>query len=90
MAPGADRTRARRAGRRLALAAVFEAEFGQRTADTILERHLAESEADPNVASLARSLVAAVVRHRDTIDAQIAATAPHTRRPGTHARVRAA
>ena len=29
-------------GRRLALAAVFEAEFGQRTADAILERHLAD------------------------------------------------
>ena len=30
-----------------ALAAVFEAEFGQRTAEAILERHLAEVEGDP-------------------------------------------
>jgi N utilization substance protein B len=63
-------------GRRLALAAVFEAEFGQRTADAILERHLVEAETDPAVAALARSLVAAVVRHRDTIDERITAAAP--------------
>jgi N utilization substance protein B len=63
-------------GRRLALAAVFEAEFGQRTADTILERHLSETETDARVTSLARSLVGAVVRHRDTIDARITAAAP--------------
>jgi hypothetical protein len=43
---GGDRVRALRAGRRLALAAVFEAEFGQRTADAVLERHLAETEGD--------------------------------------------
>ena len=73
---GSDRIRALRAGRRLALVAVFEADFGQRTADAILERHLAESEGDPRVADLARRLVAAVVAHRDTIDAEIARTAP--------------
>ena len=71
-----DRVRALRAGRRLALVAVFEADFGQRTADAILERHLAESEGDPRVADLARRLVGAVVAHRDTIDAEIARTAP--------------
>jgi transcription antitermination protein NusB len=76
MASGADAVRARRAGRRLALAAVFEADFGQRTAEAILERHLAESEGDPETAALARSLVAAVVAHRDTIDARITRTAP--------------
>ena len=74
--PATDRIRALRAGRRLALAAVFEAEFGQRTADAILERHLAETEGDPRAADLARSLVANVVAHRDTIDARIVATAP--------------
>ncbi len=42
---GADRVRGRRTGRRLALAAVFEADFGQRTADAVLERHLAERSA---------------------------------------------
>jgi N utilization substance protein B len=67
--------RSRRAGRRLALASVFEAEFGQRTADAVLERHLA-IEGDEEAASLARELVAEVVRHRDTLDAQITAAAP--------------
>jgi len=71
-----DRIRALRAGRRLALAAVFEAEFGQRTADAILERHLAESEGDARAAELARSLVAGVLAHRDSIDATIVRTAP--------------
>jgi transcription termination factor NusB len=71
-----DRVRALRAGRRLALAAVFEADFGQRTATAILERHLAETESDPRAADLARRLVAAVVAHRDTIDAEIARAAP--------------
>ena len=71
-----DAVRSYRTGRRLALAAVFEAEFGQRTADAILERHLAETEGDARAAKLARSLVANVVAHRDTIDARIAATAP--------------
>jgi len=71
-----DAVRAYRAGRRLALAAVFEAEFGQRTADAILERHLAETEGDSRAAELARSLVANVMAHRDTIDARIVAVAP--------------
>ena len=67
--------RSRRAGRRLALASVFEAEFGQRTADVILERHLA-TEGDEEAAALARELVANVVRHRDSLDATITAAAP--------------
>jgi len=74
--PGSDRVRALRAGRRLALAAVFEAEFGQRTAEAILERHLAETEGDARAADLARTLVRAVVAHRDTIDAEIVQSAP--------------
>ena len=73
---GSDRIRAYRTGRRLALAAIFEAEFGQRTADAILERHLAEIEGSPVAAGLARSLVAAAVSHRDTIDATIERVAP--------------
>jgi N utilization substance protein B len=76
MASGADRVRGRRTGRRLALAAIFEADFGQRTAERVLERHLAESERDANAAGLARELVAAVVAHRDTIDAEITRRAP--------------
>jgi N utilization substance protein B len=73
---GSDRIRALRAGRRLALAAIFEAEFGQRTAEAILERHLTETEGDPRTAELARSLVRAVVANRDTIDAEIVQAAP--------------
>jgi len=71
-----DRIRAWRAGRRLALAAVFEADFGQRTASPVLERHLAESESHPDAADLARRIVDAVVRFRDRIDADIERIAP--------------
>ena len=67
--------RSRRAGRRLALASVFEAEFGQRTAEAILERHLAV-EGDPTAAALAREIVVAVVANRDSLDARITALAP--------------
>jgi transcription antitermination protein NusB len=70
-----DRIRAFRAGRRLALAAVFEADFGQRTAGAILERHLA-AEGDPEAAQLARTIVDSVVAHRDSIDASIERLAP--------------
>ncbi|MES1239383.1 MAG: transcription antitermination factor NusB, partial [Chloroflexota bacterium] len=73
---GADRVRGRRTGRRLALSAVFEADFGQRTADAILARHLAEEERDPTAIELAQELVAAVIAHRDTIDAEITRQAP--------------
>ena len=73
---GADKIRAYRTGRRLALASVFEAEFGQRTADAILERHIAEHEGNATAAALARQLVAGVVSHRDTIDATIERIAP--------------
>jgi len=76
MASEADKQRGRRTGRRLALAAIFEADFGQRTAEAILERHLAEAERDETAAELARELVAAVVRHRDEIDARIGQVAP--------------
>ena len=70
-----DRARSRRAARRLALASVFEAEFGQRTADAILERHLG-TEGDPDVAGLAREIVGNVVLYRDALDARITAAAP--------------
>ncbi|MEA2537205.1 MAG: transcription antitermination protein NusB [Chloroflexota bacterium] len=71
-----DVARTARAGRRLALAAVFEAEFGQRTAEAVLERHLAETEGDPATAEFARQLVSTVVAKRDAIDALIEVTAP--------------
>jgi N utilization substance protein B len=73
---GPDRARARRAARRLALAAVFEAEFGQRTAGAVLERHLAEEGSDAATAEHARALVATVVERRDAIDARIEEVAP--------------
>jgi transcription antitermination protein NusB len=72
----ADRVRGRRTGRRLALSSVFEADFGQRTAQAVLERHLAEEERDPTAATLARELVEGVVKYRDSIDAEITRRAP--------------
>jgi transcription antitermination factor NusB len=42
----------------------------------VLERHLAETEGSATAAELARSIVAAVVAHRDTIDATIERFAP--------------
>jgi N utilization substance protein B len=77
MASGADRIRGRRAGRRLALAAVFEADFGQRTADAVLTRHLAEEVPGPDATDLSSELVSAVARHRVDIDATIERLAPH-------------
>jgi transcription antitermination protein NusB len=76
MASGADRARGRRHGRRLALASIFEADFGQRTATAVLERHLAETERDETAAELARELVAAVQEHRVEIDELIGRIAP--------------
>jgi N utilization substance protein B len=73
---GADRIRSLRAGRRVALSAVFEAEFGQRTPTAVLERLLAETEADPGAGALARTIVDAVVANRPEIDARIELAAP--------------
>jgi N utilization substance protein B len=75
--PGSgDRIRSLRAGRRVALAAVFEADFGQRTATAVLERDLASVEADPGASELARGIVGAVVANRLEIDARIEVVAP--------------
>ena len=71
-----DVIRAHRAARRLALASVFEAEFGQRTAGAVLERHLTETEGDAETAAFARTLVTTVVDRRDAIDLVIGRTAP--------------
>ncbi len=65
-----------RLGRRLVLAALFEAEFGQRTAGSILERHVAEGAADEATAEFARRLVSRVVEERVNIDAVIERLAP--------------
>jgi N utilization substance protein B len=71
-----DEVNSHRLGRRLALAALFEAEFGQRTAGSILERHLAETASDEATADFARQLVAGVVEERERIDAMIERLAP--------------
>ncbi len=71
-----DEVNSHRLGRRLALAALFEAEFGQRTAATILERHIAESGADSATADFSRGLVSAVVEDRERIDGLIERLAP--------------
>jgi N utilization substance protein B len=60
----------------VALAAVFEAEFGQRTAQRALERRLAEGDVGERAGAHARRVVGAVVAHRDTIDATIERVAP--------------
>jgi transcription antitermination protein NusB len=70
-----ERARSRRAARRLALASVFEAEFGQRTADAILERHLS-TEGDPGTVALSREIVTNAVVHREALDAAITSAAP--------------
>jgi len=71
-----DEVTSARLGRRLALASLFEAEFGQRTAAAILERHLAEGGADGPTAEFARALVENVVANRERIDALIEQVAP--------------
>ena len=70
-----DRHAAEREGRRLALGVIFEADFGQRAPPRILERRLIDEGTTPESAAHARRLVDAVVRHRDSIDARIAAVA---------------
>ncbi|CAN5705190.1 transcription antitermination factor NusB [soil metagenome] len=65
-----------REGRRLALGAVFEADFGQRTAIKVLERRLTEEGTASAAAELAREIVGAVVEQRDVIDARIEVIAP--------------
>ncbi|MEO7117960.1 MAG: transcription antitermination factor NusB [Candidatus Limnocylindrales bacterium] len=72
--PAADHAGARE-GRRLAFGAIFEADFGHRTAKTVLERRLEDEGASEEAAAFARSLVDAVMRHRDSIDAVIGETA---------------
>ncbi len=71
-----DRHRSERDGRRLCLEALFEADFGQRTAREVLDRRIEESAADPVAAAHARLLVDAVVRDRVGIDTAIERAAP--------------
>jgi N utilization substance protein B len=71
-----DEVNSHRLGRRLVLAALFEAEFGQRTPGAILERHLAETGADSATSDFARGLVAVIVEDRERMDALIERLAP--------------
>ena len=75
-ASGATVHEPEREGRQVALAAVFEAEFGQRTASRILERRLSEGDIGERAGTHAGRIVEAVVDHRDTIDATIESVAP--------------
>ena len=75
-APGGARTGStvhepEREGRQLALSAVFEAEFGQRTAIRVLERRLADGDIGERAGAHATRIVEAVVAYRDRIDARI-------------------
>ena len=65
-----------REGRQIALAAVFEAEFGQRTAGRVLQRRLGEGYIGERAGTHATRIVEAVVTYRDSIDATIEAVAP--------------
>jgi N utilization substance protein B len=65
-----------REGRQVALAVVFEADFGQRTATTVLSRRLEDGDVGERAATHAERIVEAVVLHRDSIDARIEEVAP--------------
>jgi N utilization substance protein B len=65
-----------REGRQIALAAIFEAEFGQRTASRILDRRLAEGDIGERAGAHAGRIVQAVVAYRDSIDVTIESVAP--------------
>ena len=65
-----------RDARRLALGAIFEADFGQNTAGRVLERRVAEEGVSPRAAALANEIVAAVVTNRVEIDDKIESLAP--------------
>jgi transcription antitermination protein NusB len=67
---------AERDGRRLALSALFEADFGQHTATGALEREITDEGVAAEGATLARQIVNSVVAERDKIDAQIEDLAP--------------
>jgi len=71
-----EEVNAHRLGRRLVLASLFEAEFGQRTATAILERHLADTEADAATSEFARGLVGSIIEDRVAIDGTIERVAP--------------
>ena len=62
--------------RRLALLALFEAEFGVAPASAALDRLATERVSEPDVLEHARRIVEGVDANRDAIDARIATEAP--------------
>ena len=73
---GPQRHDEEREARQLALAAIFEADFGQHTARHVMDRRVGDEQTAATVADLAARIVDAVVANRDTIDAQIEQLAP--------------
>jgi N utilization substance protein B len=73
---GPTRHAAQREARRLALAAIFEAEFGLRTSSVALERALEETPDQLPSGEHARAIVGSVARHGESIDAWIGRLAP--------------
>jgi N utilization substance protein B len=72
----ARRERASLRARRLALLALFEAEFPPQKADAAVERLAADWEVEPAVLEHARAIVMGVVRHQVALDAEITTRAP--------------
>lgn len=75
-AQGSDSHSARREARRLALSALFEADFGHRTPLVALQRQLDETALGDETVQYARELVEAVTLHRPEIDERIEVAAP--------------
>ena len=67
---------AARAGRRLAVEALFESDFGQRTPYAVLDRRIEAAVPTPQAADVARAIVGWVTARRAEIDALIEAAAP--------------
>ena len=75
-ARAAGRHESRLQGRRLALLALFEAEFRPDRAARALARLADERDSQPEARAHAERIVAGVLQHRAELDAQIAARAP--------------
>jgi N utilization substance protein B len=74
--PSHDPHEAQREARQVALGVVFEADFGQHTARSILARRITDDGLGPEAAALAAEIVTAATEKRVEIDAQIEESAP--------------
>ena len=72
----AARERPARQARKLAMVALFEAEFPPQQAEAALDRLAGEWGAEPEVVAHAREIVTGVRHHRSALDAEIATRAP--------------